>query len=136
MKIKIIVLTILSINVSFSASPLFRPADGGGSINNEAMDTDTVIESLDKWNRYQKDKNKLVAKGKLDLNNQHGQHPLYQFPLTTNQSYPGFYGISNYVDTDSNFPNSLLDYNCGMRTYDRENGYNHAGIDYFTWPYG
>jgi len=30
----------------------------------------------------------------------------------------------------------LRDYECGTRTYDTVDGYNHAGIDYFTWPFG
>ena len=46
-----------------------------------------------------------------------------------------FYGISNYVDHNPAFPGVLTDYNCGTRTYDTDAGYNHAGIDYFLWPF-
>jgi len=46
----------------------------------------------------------------------------------------GVHGISNFVDQDPAFPDELLDYNCGARTYDLANGYNHRGIDFFTWP--
>ncbi len=49
---------------------------------------------------------------------------------------PSYYGISNYVDENSAYPNLLKDYNCGTRTYDQSNGYNHAGTDIFTWPFG
>ncbi len=42
--------------------------------------------------------------------------------------------VSNYVDQDLSNPNSLLDYYCGARTYDVP-GYNHKGIDIFTWPF-
>src|SRR5262245_56875326 len=49
---------------------------------------------------------------------------------------PGYHGISNFVDQNPSFPNALLDYNCGTRTYDTSGGYNHAGIDFFTWPFG
>jgi murein DD-endopeptidase MepM/ murein hydrolase activator NlpD len=45
-------------------------------------------------------------------------------------------GISNYVDQNAAFPNQLLDWNCGNRTYDQSSGYNHSGIDIFTWPFG
>jgi murein DD-endopeptidase MepM/ murein hydrolase activator NlpD len=45
-------------------------------------------------------------------------------------------GISNFVDQNPAFPNQLLDYNCGTRTYDQASGYNHRGIDIFTWPFG
>lgn len=48
---------------------------------------------------------------------------------------PSYYGTSNFVDLDPSFPDSLLDYNCGERTYDTSAGYNHRGIDYFTWPF-
>ncbi len=51
-------------------------------------------------------------------------------------SDPGYHGISNFVDQNANFPNFLLDYNCGARTYDLSSGYNHSGIDFFTWPFG
>ena len=43
--------------------------------------------------------------------------------------------ISNYVDQNPAFPNQVLDWNCGNRTYDQSSGYNHAGIDMFTWPF-
>lgn len=29
----------------------------------------------------------------------------------------------------------LSDYNCGNRTYDTSGGYNHQGIDIYTWPF-
>lgn len=48
---------------------------------------------------------------------------------------PGVHGTSNFVDLDPANPGSILDYTCGARTYD-QTGYNHAGIDYFTWPFG
>ncbi len=43
--------------------------------------------------------------------------------------------ISNYVDQNPAFPNQVLDWNCGNRTYDQASGYNHAGIDIYTWPF-
>ena len=46
----------------------------------------------------------------------------------------GVHGIGNFVDQDPAFPNSLLDYGCGARTYDLPSGYNHGGVDIFTWP--
>lgn len=53
--------------------------------------------------------------------------------------YPGvgrdWHGISNFVDLDGGYPGRLRDYTCGTRTYDNANGYNHAGTDFFTWPF-
>lgn len=48
---------------------------------------------------------------------------------------PDYHGISNYVDLNPAFPDQLLDWNCGTRTYDLANSYNHAGVDYFLWPF-
>lgn len=50
-------------------------------------------------------------------------------------NYYNIYGVSNFVDLDKNYPNQLLDYNCGSRTYDLASGYNHGGIDIFLWPF-
>lgn len=47
----------------------------------------------------------------------------------------GFHGISNFVDQNPAFPNQVLDYNCGTRTYDLASGYNHSGVDIFLWPF-
>ncbi len=47
----------------------------------------------------------------------------------------GVDAISNYVDQNPSFPGQLLDWNCGNRTYDQSSGYNHKGIDIFTWPF-
>lgn len=47
----------------------------------------------------------------------------------------GVHGVSNFVDHNVAYPDFLRDYNCGDRTYDLSNGYNHAGVDIFTWPF-
>lgn len=46
-----------------------------------------------------------------------------------------YHGVSNFVDLDPAFPNSLKDYSCGQRTYDSNNGYNHSGTDFFLYPF-
>lgn len=56
-------------------------------------------------------------------------------PAPTNTD-TGTWGISNYVDHDAAYPNKVKDYNCGTRTYDTDGGYNHQGIDIYTWPFG
>ncbi len=55
--------------------------------------------------------------------------------LRTGLNLYGYHGISAQVDHDPTFPNNLLDYNCGTRTYDTPSGYNHAGTDIFLWPF-
>jgi hypothetical protein len=63
--------------------------------------------------------------------------PTLGWPLTPDNGLMSFdyHGISNFVDLDPAFPNQLQDYQCGSRSYDNSSGYNHSGIDYFTWPW-
>ena len=63
-------------------------------------------------------------------------HPLFDWPLAGTSSDPGYFGISNFLDQDPAFPNQLEDYNCGLRTYDTDTGYNHKGLDVYSWPFG
>ncbi|MFQ5583494.1 MAG: peptidoglycan DD-metalloendopeptidase family protein, partial [Calditrichia bacterium] len=65
------------------------------------------------------------------------QTVLFDWPLAPAPGLDdyGYHGISNFVDQNPAFPNQILDYNCGDRTYDLPSGYNHRGIDYFNWPF-
>jgi murein DD-endopeptidase MepM/ murein hydrolase activator NlpD len=60
----------------------------------------------------------------------------FRFPLRVANGLadPGFHATSNFVDLDPAFPDQLLDWACGARTYDRL-GYNHSGTDFFPWPF-
>ena len=60
-----------------------------------------------------------------------------QWPLSASANFIGFdyHGVSNFVDHDARFPGFVEDYTCGARSYDNAAGYNHAGTDYFLWPY-
>ncbi|SNT04835.1 Por secretion system C-terminal sorting domain-containing protein [Ekhidna lutea] len=60
-----------------------------------------------------------------------------EWPIRQAKNYDeyGAIGISNYVDLNDQYPNQLLDYNCGTRTYDTDNGYNHKGTDIYSWPF-
>jgi murein DD-endopeptidase MepM/ murein hydrolase activator NlpD len=46
-----------------------------------------------------------------------------------------YHGTKNFVDHDPRFPGFVQDYTCGTRTYDLASGYNHAGTDYYLWPF-
>lgn len=61
----------------------------------------------------------------------------FEWPIrkAVNNPYFGVWAISNYVDHDASYPNQVLDYNCGTRTYDSASGYNHQGTDIFLWPF-
>ena len=43
--------------------------------------------------------------------------------------------LAYYVDHNPLFPGQVLDWNCGMRTYDQPNGYNHRGTDIVSFPF-
>ncbi|MEL0455217.1 M23 family metallopeptidase [Flavobacteriaceae bacterium SZ-1-7] len=64
-------------------------------------------------------------------------HPLFIWPVkkANHITYNDVWSVSNYVDHNSNYPNQLTDYNCGTSTYDTDSGYNHQGVDIYTWPY-
>ena len=47
----------------------------------------------------------------------------------------GYHGTKNFVDHDPRFPGFVQDYTCGARSYDLASGYNHAGVDYYVWPF-
>jgi hypothetical protein len=61
----------------------------------------------------------------------------FQWPLAQAPGFheKGYYGITNFVDHNTAFPNQVRDYNCGTRSYDLSSGYNHQGIDIATWPF-
>lgn len=64
-------------------------------------------------------------------------HPMFAWPIKKNPDAP--YGetwaISNFVDHNLAYPNLIQDWNCGNRSYDTQEGYNHAGVDIFLWPF-
>jgi murein DD-endopeptidase MepM/ murein hydrolase activator NlpD len=61
-----------------------------------------------------------------------------QWPLQVVPGHPekAARTVTNYVDHNSAYPAQVLDYNCGARTYDQPNGYNHQGTDITSFPFG
>ncbi|RIK97989.1 MAG: hypothetical protein DCC71_21375, partial [Proteobacteria bacterium] len=66
-----------------------------------------------------------------------GAPPSFEWPLRARASAtrPGHHATSNFVDHDPASPGALLDWNCGTRTYDLADGYDHAGTDFVLWPF-
>lgn len=134
---------ILTALVLFSfviATAQARPPDdsGGGFVENAHY-----ADSLTPQQRHRielelaRSAQELRRAGKLDQSIGSLDPASLGWPL---RARPGFefddyHGISNFVDLDSNYPDQLLDYMCNERTYDLNSGYNHAGIDYFLWPF-
>jgi murein DD-endopeptidase MepM/ murein hydrolase activator NlpD len=78
----------------------------------------------------------LKSQGRLPQNYS-TQQVLFDWPLRLRTGLVdyGYHSISAQVDHNPNYPNQVLDYNCGSRTYDNSGGYNHQGTDYFLWPF-
>ena len=80
----------------------------------------------------------LIKEGKLQITNPKSvMTTTFIWPVvqTNGLNDYGVHFISNFVDQDTTYPNHLLDYNCGNRTYDLADGYNHSGTDIALWPF-
>ena len=60
-----------------------------------------------------------------------------QWPLQLVPGHPepGARTVINYVDHDPSYPGHVLDYDCGSRSYDQADGYNHQGTDITAYPF-
>ena len=80
---------------------------------------------------------RLWLEGKISLTGV--SRPVLQWPTRKASGLLDFHigQISSYVDQNPAFPNQVLDWNCGMRTYDLQDGYNHQGVDInsFQFPW-
>ena len=79
----------------------------------------------------------LNNEGRLQNTTRVGGHPLFIWPIRQADgfNYNSVWALTNYIDHDPAFPNQITDYNCGSRSYDTTNGYNHQGFDIVSWPF-
>ena len=79
----------------------------------------------------------LRTEGRLLADYTRGSHPLFSWPISQVEGfdYNSVWVLTNYLDHNTNFPNQIEDYNCGTKSYDTDNGYNHQGYDIITWPF-
>lgn len=142
MKSKITLLTLILIFVAFSGYTQisFEPASSGEYIFNAnntpcltAEERAAVKQDLQFKVEELRRQNRLAF-----AQNRRGNHPLFIWPVqkASDVTYNEIWGVSNYVDHNPATPNQLTDYNCDTRTYDTTSGYNHQGLDIFTWPFG
>lgn len=118
----------ITISETFGKDLKFNP-------NNSSCITQEAKEIIQK--KIQININNLKKQGKLSVKKSTAQSPTFIWPVkkSSSSTYNEVWAISNYVDHNASTPNNLQDYNCGTRTYDTDDGYNHAGTDIFTWPF-
>jgi len=133
-------------NVSVRSSALATPASGGyGTVRGGAMPA-----PHDEISPAERGRIKATISANIDALKRSGRLPpqpkvmskaapavLFQWPLQLVPGHPEHVArnVIAYVDHDSNYPNQVLDYACGTRTYDTPGGYNHQGTDITSFPF-
>lgn len=124
---------ILSISNSLFAQ---SEVNGGEFVTNK-QSLPCLTESQREAIKIEINKNITILKSQNKLIEKTSSIVFFDWPIQASAS-SGFnevWAISNYVDHNASFPNQILDYNCGSKSYDTNSGYNHSGIDMFTWPF-
>lgn len=88
--------------------------------------------------KLKKGQSELTLAGKLKKINPKGlMTTTFIWPVeqTNGLNDYGVHFTANFVDLNSGYPNQITDYNCGSRSYDLNDGYNHAGTDICLWPF-
>lgn len=113
---------------------------GEFEFNTPALPCLTEAQRQNIKNELQVSINELAVQDRLAYSSNllRGGSLLFDWPIRKAEDaiYNDVWAISGYVDHDETFPSQLTDYNCGTRTYDTADGYNHQGVDMFTWPFG
>ena len=130
--------SVIAITNNIYSQQTTNDNSGGGSYT-DVMQVKEDISPAQRQsikNKLQQNESRLREEGKLPLVLSPAAQA-FSWPVKQALNYndPGFYGISNYIDENTAFPNQVRDYNCGNRSYDQSSGYNHLGTDIFTWPF-
>jgi hypothetical protein len=114
-----------------------QPPDGGGIAPPRAEAPDLTDAERARIHEEIRQNVQAIRASKLAPVAPQGGAVSFAWPLrlAAGSSDPGYHGVSGFVDHDARYPNYLLDYACGTRTYDLASGYNHKGTDYFLWPF-
>lgn len=131
----------LMLDGSLNAATLFEingrvPATFGGGEHQGPMDEISEVQRRQIEAAIAQNQTRLRAENKLPADVSETAVAL-SWPLQAASHLTdfGYHGTANFVDQNGSFPNALLDYACGQRTYDTYSGYNHPGTDIFTWPF-
>ncbi len=108
---------------------------GGGIEPDAAVEHPSEEQRLRIEEALERNIQALDAQGRLS--EAAAARPLLGWPLApvNGLSDFGYHTTFHLVDLDPAFPNQVLDYACGSRTYDSALGYNHQGVDYVVWPF-
>lgn len=117
-----------------TADTTLAPAGGSGAAHGPA-DELTPEQSRAIEAQIAASKAALAAEGKLPAAKAVGISLAWPLQLAPGAAAEGYHGTSNFVDHNASFPNQLLDFSGGDRTYDLASGYNHAGTDLFLTPF-
>tara|TARA_B110000046_G_C13025115_1_gene413498 strand:+ start:1829 stop:3205 length:1377 start_codon:yes stop_codon:yes gene_type:complete len=135
MKIKILFFILLPL-ISFSQTKM-QSSGGEFKFNPSNLQCITEQSKAEIKIQLQTNIDRLEKLGKLSSRQLNLERPSFIWPVrkAANAEFNNVSAISNYVDHNNSYPGQVQDYNCGSRTYDTDNGYNHQGIDIYTWPF-
>jgi hypothetical protein len=133
-----ILIFIFNANVSYA-----QPVDSGPIVRKDQYRFRAEFPEMTKeqhdamWKRVFRKADSLVAVGAISPANPSSATLYLQWPLLSTLSDYGYHRMGHFPDHNDNTSgyNHLLDYNGGDRTYDRRDGYNHAGTDFYGWPF-
>ncbi len=111
------VITLFFLSLLSSAMVFAQAPTGGGGIDPSAFSDEMTPLMRERINaELEHNVAALTRQGKL-LPLPSDAVSLYWPLRTTTISDADYHGISNWVDLDATYPNHLLDWNCGARTY-------------------
>ncbi|QIG90737.1 peptidoglycan DD-metalloendopeptidase family protein [Chryseobacterium sp. POL2] len=134
---KQLMISFITFQLIYSHAQTIKSGHGEYIFNSEKKACLTENQYSQIWGDIKTSQKKLKAEGKLNLLPLSKLPPKFIWPVQKSSSapYENAWSISAHVDHNPLYPNQLLDWNCGSRTYDTADGYNHQGIDIFLWPF-
>jgi len=131
-----LLLLFISIYNSYAQNGVSAPNGGEYVFNPEHLNCISESQRKDILNMLSAKIDSIKNKRRI-AHMPHVTTPLFIWPMRQAEGfeYNDIWGISNYVDHNDDYPNEITDYNCGTRSYDTADGYNHAGVDIYLWPF-
>jgi murein DD-endopeptidase MepM/ murein hydrolase activator NlpD len=132
-KIAASMLLALSVASAYAQSPHQRRVVGDGEFADaQSPDRNALMQAQADYSIAALARVGALARSKAQAAVNDLQWPLQ--PLAGFDQFD-YHGTKNFVDHDQRFPGFVQDYTCGTRSYDLASGYNHAGVDYYLWPF-